>query len=86
MRTTPLPEIPQNNRDLYPVQNIYEAAYLLSRGIKLVGKEKHGNKIVVFFESKDAQAEAMRFYNGAKIEAKAYSDSYRCLKDHIFER
>ena len=85
MRIT-LPEPPQNNQDSYAVQNIYEAAYLLSRGIKLVGKEKYGNKIVVLFEKKDTHTEAMKFYNGAKVEAKAYSDAYRSLKDYIFER
>ena len=73
----------QNIRGL---QNLYEGAYLLAKGFKLVGKKKDGSKIVVFFEGPEIHAQAMGYYNGARIEAKKYSDSYRTLKDYIFEK
>lgn len=74
------------NSNLYGTQNLYEAAYCLSKGMKLIGKERQGNKVVVFLEGKDSHVEAMKFYNGAKVEAKAYADAYRTLKDFVFQR
>ncbi len=74
------------NTNLYATQSIYEGAFCLCRGMKLIGKEKNGNKFTIFFDGKDSHIEAMRFYNGAKVEAKAYSDAYRTLKDYVFQR
>jgi hypothetical protein len=71
----------------YRAQNLYECAYLMAKGFMLQGKERNGNKITLLFEgSPEINQEVMRFYNGAKIEAKKYSDCYRTLKDYIFER
>ena len=71
----------------YKTQNLYEASYLLAKGFSLAGKERAGNKITLLFkDSEETRAEALRFSNGAKVGAKGYSDSYRTLKDYIFER
>lgn len=70
----------------YSTQNIYEAAYLLSKGFKLIGKEKQSRKFSLLFEGEEAGKEATSFYNGALVKAKVYSDAYRTLKDYIFER
>jgi len=75
-----------SNPNLYGTQNLYEAAFCLCRGFKLVGKERHGNKVTVMFEGVAVKDEAMKYYNGAKVEAKAYSDAYRTLKDFVFAR
>ena len=72
--------------NLYSTQNLYEAAFCLCRGLKLAGKERKGNKVVVQFQGMSAKEEALKFYNGGKVEAKAYSDAYRTLKDYVFER
>ena len=72
--------------DQYSTQNLYEAAFCLCRGLKLAGKERQGSKVIVVFQGAKAKEEALKFYNGAKIEAKAYSDAYRTLKDYVFER
>lgn len=72
--------------NIYETRNLYEAAYCLCRGFKLAGKERRGSKVVVFFTGKDIQKEALGFYNGAVVEAKALTDAYRTLKDYIFER
>ena len=74
------------NEEVYGTQNLYEAAFCLSKGFKLAGKERQGQKVVVQFRGKNVREEALKFYNGAKIEAKAYSDAYRTLKDFVFER
>lgn len=70
----------------YSTQNLYEAAFCLCKGLKLAGKQRQGQKVVAMFEGKNVREEALKFYNGAKVEAKAYSDAYRTLKDYIFER
>lgn len=74
------------NPNHYSTQNLYEGAYLLSRGFKLVGKQQNDRKVLVLFEGEDVWAEALKFYNGGKVEAKALTDAYRTLKDYIFER
>ncbi len=86
MRTEPPQQSPQTNNN-YRTQNLYEASYLLAKGFNLAGKEKVGSKIILLFECKIGINEAaMGFYNGAKVEAKKFSDSYRSLKDYVFQR
>lgn len=71
----------------YSTQNLYEASFLMAKGFSLAGKEGSGNKVNVLFEQKpEIKEEAIKFYNGAKIDAKKYSDCYRSLKDYIFTR
>ena len=71
----------------YKTMNLYEGSYLLSKGFPLAGKEKNGVKITILFkDSEKIRREALNFYNGAKAEAKKCFDSYRTLKDYIFER
>ncbi len=71
----------------YRTQNLYEASFLMARGIKLKGKETVSDKVTVIFEGvDDIGREAVKFYNGERIEAKKYSDCYRSLKDYIFKR
>ena len=69
----------------YHTNNLYEASFLLASKCKLVGKEKNGKKVTVIFEGVDVQTLAMSFYSGAKISAKDLTDSYRTLKDFVFE-
>ncbi len=77
---------PEAESDRFITQNLYQGAFCLCRGLKLVGKRFDGKKASVVFEGKAAQTTAMAFYNGAEVQAKAYSDAYRSLKDYIFER
>ncbi len=71
----------------YRTQNLYEASFLLAKGYHLAGKEQDKNKVTVLFElGPEINHESMRFYNGASVEAKKYSDCYRTLKDYIFTK
>jgi len=72
--------------DIHSTQNLYEAAYILAKGFKLSGKERTPHKTVLLFEGEDVAQESINFYNGGLIQAKAFSDAYRTLKDYIFER
>ena len=70
----------------HTTQNLYEASYLLAKGFKLTGKDAQESKTTLFFEGEGVEQEALRYYNGGSVKAKAYSDAYRTLKDYIFER
>lgn len=72
--------------DRFVSQNLYQGAFCLCQGLKLSGKINDGKKVTIIFEGKAAQEKAMAFYNGARVEAKSYSDAYRSLKDYVFER
>lgn len=74
------------NPNVFETQNLYQGAYCLCRGFSLVGKKKLGAKVFISFKGDNVCSEAMRFYNGDMIEAKAFTDAYRTLKDYIFER
>ena len=71
--------------DRFTTQNLYLASFCLCRGLKIVGKLLEGKKVSVIFQGDAAQEKAMGFYNGGLVEAKAYSDNYRSLKDYVFE-
>ena len=70
----------------HTTQNLYEAAFLYAKGFKLTGKDESGGKATLFFEGENVSEAAVKFYNGAVVKAKAFADSYRTLKDFIFER
>ena len=72
--------------EVYATENLYEAAYLLSRGFRLVGKRREGNKFVVLIEGQNVQEESLDYYHNAPSGSKTLFDSYRCLKDFIFQR
>lgn len=74
------------NEEIFKTQNLYQAAFLMSKGFKFIRKEDTGNKVTVVFSGKNIEKEAFEFFNGAKVEAKLLTDSYRSLKDAVFSR
>lgn len=71
----------------YRTQNLYEASYLLSKGHHILNKESSGSKATILFPDTDeVHKDALDYYNGGRIVAKAYSDAYRTLKDFIFAK
>ncbi len=74
--------MPTSNR--YETANLYEGAFLLSRGFRLVGKRQEGGRVVVLFEDTPRIRESsLEFFNG---EAKRLFDSFRSLKDFVFAK
>jgi hypothetical protein len=70
----------------FATQNLYQASFLFCQGYKVLGTERDGGKVSVIFEGENVREKALQFYNGAKVDAKKYSDAYRSLKDMIFQR
>jgi hypothetical protein len=73
------------HHEVHSTQNLYEGSYLLACGFRIDGKDRKERKISVRFEGVGVEAASLKFYNGGKVEAKALMDSYRTLKDYIFE-
>jgi len=74
-----------NDPNVYSTSNLYEASYCLAVGMRLKGKERQGNKFVVTLEGANAPTKAMEFYGKTRIDAKTLFDSYRTLKDFVFQ-
>lgn len=72
--------------EYYATQNLYEAAFLLAKGCELNGKDESTQKTTVFIEGENVKALAKDYYNRGVVEARAFTDSYRMLKDYIFTR
>jgi len=70
----------------YETQSLYEASYLLAKGFKLSGENQNGSKKTIIIEGDGVEEEALCFYNGALISAKKLTDSYRTLKDFVFQK
>ena len=72
----------------YSTQSLYESAYLLSKGFKLISRDSTGQKTTLLFEdSSELKQAVMGFYNGeGTASAKTLFDAYRSLKDMVFQR
>lgn len=62
------------------------AAFLLTRGLELVGVEGQGRSISFVFEGEDAEAEREKFYDGAEIPAITFVRCEREVKDRLWDR
>lgn len=72
----------------YGTQSLYEASFLICSGFKLEFHQKNGFKSTLFFkDSFKLQKAIMGFYNGeGSVSAKMLFDTYRTLKDMVFQR
>ena len=73
-----------NNR--YYTKDLYEASLLYAHRQKLLGLQKDGKYFWFIFENKSAcEKLSTAYWSGqVKINAKAYSDAIRTLKDRLF--
>jgi len=76
------------NKDVYLTKDLYEASALYSMDRKFVGLKQEGNYAWFQFEGKaDCQRLADEFWSRkTTVNAKAYAEAIRTLKDRIFSR
>ena len=77
------------SKNPYPTQHIFCAAYLLAVGHQISHVDtESSNKSTMYFEGENAERDALSFFNGTakKIDPKKYSESYRNVKDFLFQR
>ena len=72
--------------DTFETQSLYQAAWCLHIGLKLVGQKRDGRKVKLIFQGADAEKKAYQYFNGGKAPAKELFDNFRSLKDSVFER
>ena len=72
----------------WSTQSLYISSFLLAKGFKLISKDSTGQKTALLFEDSPALQRAVAdFYNGEGVAcAKSLFDSYRSLKDMVFQR
>lgn len=81
------PKVASQITELYETQSIHEAAFCLCSGLKLHSMDRRdGSRVTFAFEGKEASRIADGFFNGAKVEARKFSDALRSLKDRVFKR
>ena len=72
------------NQTMHRTSNLYEAAFLLSQGFKLTGKERTGAKTILCFSGDEIETAVLSFYDDGQVKARLYSEAYKKLKDFIF--
>ena len=69
---------------LYRTTNLNEAAFIISQGIRLAGKELKGSKVVLLFAGDEARNLGLEFYNDGVVKAKSFSEALRSIRDYVF--
>ena len=85
-KSTSKQPVATNPSDIFETQSLYQGAFCLCRNLPLIGKKRDGTKVTLIFRGERAHEIAMEFYAKAKVEAKAYAEAFRSLKDYVFER
>ncbi len=75
-------------KDIYHTKDLYEASFLYAHRQKLLSLKKDGKYYWFVFDDKSCCEELSKGYWSGEIEinAKAYSDAIRTLKDRIFSK
>ena len=80
-------EVKRTATKTYRTQSLYEASYLLALGFKLIGADPGQKTTLLFADSPELQQAVLDFYNGeGTVRAKPFVESYRSLKDMVFQR
>lgn len=72
----------------YKTNDIYEAAYLMCKGHKRLGKEKQKEKWLIIFEDMVAcERTSLEYFdnNNPNVNAKEFANNIRILKRYMFQ-
>ena len=72
--------------ETFETQSLYQGAWCLCAGLKLIGTKRDDRKVTLIFQGKDAEKRACEFFNGAKADVQMVFSHYRSLKDTVFLR
>ncbi len=77
----------EESQDLHGVQELGLLAYLLLQGLRPVKTVPGltGRKIEFYFPKKEAVAAEERYFSGAMVEARAYSNALRDAKTLVMQ-
>lgn len=74
-----------NGDNLFATSDFHEAAYALCKGMRLAGREKQGDKVVIFLEGKDVHLVAGEYFNGGEVVAREFAEGLRSIKDFVWK-
>ncbi len=80
--------MPSTEAKQYRVKNLFEAAYLHSKGFPMLGKEPAGGDrkwFIIFAETPELMKAVQDFY-AKKSKERELFDSFRMIKDFLFDR
>lgn len=72
----------------YNTDDIYEASFLLCKGMRRCGKEKEDKKWVIIFDNFDeCQRLSLEYYDAKEpnVNAKEFANNYRIIKRYLFQ-
>ncbi len=73
--------------DAYTTHDIWLAAFLRARGMRLVGTVRMGTRVLFEFDDKDTCEQlAIEYLNGGKTNVSALKAAWNDLKTLIFDR
>lgn len=77
----------QSNSDELRTKDLYEAGFLIAKGLKLLRLERERAIFFFVLSNKDKKADELRdlYWSGdGLVSGRVYADSIRTLKDRLF--
>lgn len=75
-----------SNREIFKTRDLYLVSFLLFRGMEMVGREIENGKGVFSFEDTSELQRLCREYYGPGCEARRLFETFRSVKDYLFDR
>jgi len=69
----------------YRTSDLYLSAYLKAKGLRLLDKQRSGNRFVFIFDERDDRKELIqKFFNDGMVSITAFKNAIQDLKTMVF--
>lgn len=73
------------SKETFKTTDLYVAAYLKSKKVKIIGSEMDGSRVYIIFEGKDLWDMANEYYNNEAVLVSDYVKAVQDIKSIIFD-
>lgn len=71
--------------DTYRTSDLYLSAFLKAKGLRLLDKQRSGNRFIFIFDDRDDRKELIQeFFNDGMISITAFKNAVQDLKTLVF--
>ncbi len=71
--------------DTYKTSDLYLSAYLKAKGLRLLDKQRSGNRFIFIFDDRDDRKELIQeFFNDGMVSITAFKNAIQDLKTMVF--
>ena len=71
--------------DTYKTSDLYLSAFLKAKGLRLLDKQRSGNRFIFIFDDRDDRKELIQeFFNDGMISITAFKNAVQDLKTLVF--